>query len=294
MTPRAVPWPAVARAPVLQCVRTRAPSGTRAAPALPMARLVSRSALKSASAAFANVTDAAFGFSRVSVPSAARMRSSAQKRFTAVGRLAASVLNAISIAASNSVRVQCSCRPASSATPKAAAQPIAGAPRTTIARMASATSAALAQLTYSRRAGRARWSISSSRPPSQRKVSTGIASDDALIAAVHGHLRAGRLGEERPAHFGRELRHVAARDFGLEHVVGLVFLDCHAVILRALNQHLLGPQSGVEHGVRMQGIDADAVRTPFERGDAGELIECRLGDGIGGSPRAGRGDVFRA
>src|SRR5882762_921715 len=211
-----------------------------------MARLVSRSALKSASAAFANVTDAAFGFSRVSVASAARMRSSAQKRFTAVGRLAASVLNAISIAASNSVRVQCSCRPASSATPKAAAQPIAGAPRTTIERMASATSAALVQLTYSRRAGRARWSISSSRVPCQRRASTGIASDDALIAAVHGYLRAGRLGEERPAHLGRELRDVAAGDFGLEHVVGLVFLDRHAVILRALRKDFLSPQTGID------------------------------------------------
>src|SRR5207247_4240899 len=50
MTPRAVPWPAVARAPVLQWVRTRAPSGTRAAPARPMARVISRSALKSATA----------------------------------------------------------------------------------------------------------------------------------------------------------------------------------------------------------------------------------------------------
>ncbi len=44
----------------------------------------------------------------------------------------------------------------------------------------------------------------------------------------------------------------------------------------------------------MQGIDADAVRTPFERGDASKLIECRLGGGIGGSPWAGRGNVFRA
>src|SRR5712691_9261270 len=208
------------------------------------------------------------------------MRSRAQKRFTAVGRLAASVLNAISIAASNSVRVQCSCRPASSATPKAAAQPIAGAPRTTIARMASATSAALVQLTYSRRAGRARWSISSSRRPRQRRVSTGIASDDALIAAVHGYLRAGRLGEERPAHLGRELRDVPAGDFGPEDVVGLVGLDRHAVLFRALRKHSVRPQTGIEHGVGVQGVDAYAVCAPFERGDPGELIQSGLRSGV--------------
>src|SRR5437773_3203620 len=61
MTPRAVPWPAVARAPVLQWVRTRAPSGTRAAPARPMARLISRSALKSATAVSANLPAAELG-----------------------------------------------------------------------------------------------------------------------------------------------------------------------------------------------------------------------------------------
>src|SRR6266705_6768451 len=152
------------------------------------------------------------------------MRSRAQTRFTAVGRLAAKFLNAISIAASNSARGQRSCRFASSAIPKAAAQPIAGAPRTTIERMASATSAALAQLTYSRRAGRARWSISSSRPSRHRRASTADASDNAFIAAVDRHLRARGLGEKRPAHLRRQLRDVAAAHLGLEHVVGLVLL----------------------------------------------------------------------
>src|SRR4030088_2153326 len=98
--------------------------------------------------------------------------------------------------------------------PKAAAQPMAGAPRTTIERMASATSAAFVQLTYSRRAGRARWSISSSRVPRQRRVSTGIASDDALLAAIDRYLGAGGLGEKRPAHLRRQLRDVAAAHLG--------------------------------------------------------------------------------
>src|SRR5882724_7604658 len=259
-----------------------------------MARLVSISARWSASAASASLAAAVFGSSRVPGPSAARIRSRAQKRFTAVGRLAAKFLNAISIAASNSAGAQRAWRWASSAIPKAAAQPIAGAPRTTIARMASATSAALVQLTYSRRAGRARWSMSSSRVPCQRRVSTGIASDDALIAAVHGYLRARRLGEKRPAHLGRELRDVAARDFRPENVVGLVRVDGHAVLLRALREHLFGPQGGIEHGVGVHGVDAYAIRAPFEGRDAGELVERRLGSGIGGSPRPGCGDVFRA
>src|SRR6266851_5826568 len=212
-----------------------------------MARLVSRSALKIASAASANLPAVDLGSSRVPAPKAARIRSRAQKRFIAVGRLAARLLNAISIAASNSARVRRSWRFASSATPKAAAQPIAGAPRTTIERIASATSAAFVQLTYSRRAGRARWSISSSRAPRQRRVSTGIASDDALIAPVHGHLRAGGLGEKRPAHLRRELRDVAAAHLGFEHVVGLIGLDRHAVLPCTLREHLRGPQAGIEH-----------------------------------------------
>src|ERR1041385_7384534 len=258
MTPRAVPWPAVARAPVLQWVRTRAPSGTRAAPARPMARLASTSGSKSASAASASFAAAAFG-SRFAA-STPRMRSSAQNRFTAVGRLAASVLNAASIAVSKSRGGRSRCRRASSATAKAAAQPMAGAPRTTMARIASATSAALVQLRYSRRLGRARWSISSSRAPRQRRVSTGIASDDALIAAVHGHLRAGGLGEKRTAHLRRQLCDVAAAHRGLEHVVGLVLLHRHRVLLGPLGEHLFGPQAGIEYRVRVHGVDAYAVR----------------------------------
>src|SRR5437773_9054414 len=191
------------------------------------------------------------------------MRSRAQKRFTAVGRLATSAWKAVSIAASNSRGGQSCCRCASSATPKAAAQPIAGAPRTTIARIASATSAALVQLTYSRRSGRARWSISSSRVPRQRRLSTGIASDDALIAAVHGHLRAGGLGEKRPAHLRRQLRYVAAAYLGLEHGVGPVFCHRHRVLLGPLGEHLFGPQAGIEHRVRVHGVDAYPVRAPF-------------------------------
>src|SRR6266705_35680 len=292
-TPSAVPCPAVASAPVLQWVRMRAPSGTCFAPARPMAWLVSRSARKISSAVPASRAAAAFGSPRCAA-SSERMRSSAQKRFTAVGRLVASASNAASIAAENSARVRCCSRCASSAMPNAAAQPITGAPRTTIERMASATSAALAQLAYSRRAGRARWSISSRRPSRQRRASTADASDNAFIAAVDRHLRAGGLGEKRPAHLRRQLRDVAAAHRGLEHVVGLVLLHRHRVLLRALGENLLGPKAGIEHCVGMDGVDAYPVSAPFERGDARELIERRLGSGISGGARTRRRNVFRA
>src|SRR5882672_6441617 len=292
-TPRAVPWPAVARAPVLQWVRTRAPSGTSAAPARPMARLASTSATKSARAASASFAAADFG-SALFEANTARMRSSAQNRLTAVGRLSASVLNASSIASENCAGVPCFSRCASRATPNAAAQPMAGAPRTTIERIATATSAAAVQLTYSKREGRRRWSISSRRPSHQRSVWTADVSDDALIAAVDRHLGTGGLGEERAAHFRRELGDVAARDLGAQHVVGPVGLDRHAVLPGALRKNFVGPQAGVEYRVGMQRVDADAVRTPLERRDASELVQCRLRGRVGRSTRTRRRHVLRA
>ena len=42
-TPSAVPWPAVARAPVLQWVMTRAPAGMSSAPRSPSARFAATS-----------------------------------------------------------------------------------------------------------------------------------------------------------------------------------------------------------------------------------------------------------
>src|SRR5262245_44312749 len=290
-TPSAVPWPAVASAPVLQWVRTRAPSGTRAAPARPIARFVSTSARKRASAASASLSAATAG--SPCFASTARMRSSAQNRLTAVGRLSANVASAACSASENWAGALCLSFRASSATPKAAAQPIAGAPRTAIARIATATSAALEQLRYSKRAGSSRWSISSRRPSRQRSVSTAVPLDDAFIAAVHRYLRAGGLGEKRAAHLGRQLGDVGAADLGAQNVVLLVRLHRHPVLLRALREHFLGPQRGVEHRVGVQGIDADAVSAPLERGNARELVERGLGRRVGGGAGPGRGNVLR-
>src|SRR5256885_5198929 len=193
------------------------------------------------------------------------MRSSAQNRFTAVGGLAASVLNAASIAVWNSRGGRPRCLCASGAMPKAAAQPMAGAPRTTWARIAAATWAAFVQLRYSRRSGRARWSISSSRAPRQRRVSTGIASDDALIAAVHGHLRAGGLGEKRPAHLRRQLGDLTPAHVDPQHALDFRFLHGHRVLLLLLVEHLLGAQAVLEHRLQAHRVHTYAVRTPFQR-----------------------------
>src|SRR5262249_14888701 len=155
------------------------------------------------------------------------------------------------IASENCAGARCRSRRASSATPNAAAQPIAGAPRTAMARIASATSAALVQERYSKRPGSRRWSISSRRPSLQRSVSTVVPLDDAFIAAVDRKLRAGGLGEERAAHLRGELGHICASHFGTQHVVALVLVHREAIALGALSEDLLGPKSSVEHRVRV-------------------------------------------
>jgi hypothetical protein len=68
------------------------------------------------------------------------MRSMAQKRFTAVGRVAASTLPTTRISASSAGSVVAVLWRAPRATPIAAETPMAGAPRTTMVVMTSATS----------------------------------------------------------------------------------------------------------------------------------------------------------
>src|SRR5450755_1046186 len=133
-----------------------------------------------------------------------------------------------------------------------------------MSRMARATCAASPQATYSNSSGSRRWSISSSRPSRQRSVSTFTDSDYPIVAAIHRHLSRSSLGEQRPAHLGGQFGDVAAPDLGLKHIVGLVLLYRKIVVLGPLRQHLVGPDTGVEHGVRVQGVDAYPVRPPFQ------------------------------
>ena len=127
ITPSAVPKPAVASAPALQWVSTVPASGNNAAPCAPMARQAARSSSQMASA---SATGSA------SMNKLFAIRCTAAPRFTAVGR------------ASATVRMRCrssgALKPsrASSATAKAPAHPIAGAPRTSMSRIARITSSA--------------------------------------------------------------------------------------------------------------------------------------------------------
>ena len=149
MTPRAVPYPAVASAPALQWVRMRALSGTTLAPYPPMARQLATS---SSWMAADSVTSRALSCPTDSpaVTPAANdcfIRSMAQNRFTAVGRVDA--INSQSLkksVASFCVPVDVLCF-TPRARPIAAATPMAGAPRMTMVLIARATSAAVRQET---------------------------------------------------------------------------------------------------------------------------------------------------
>ena len=124
MTPSAVPYSTVARAPVLQMVMIRGWRLSNPAPRWPI-RL--QAATVSRRIAWASSSGSA----------AAATRSTAQKRSRAVGRLARIAARPASGSASQSA----------STAPKAAVTPIEGAPRTTMFRIALATIAALRQVT---------------------------------------------------------------------------------------------------------------------------------------------------
>jgi hypothetical protein len=142
ITPSAVPCPAVARAPALQWVRMRAPSGTSAAPCAPMRRFAAMSSEKISRALPVSASTIAPTSWPGTLRQQARIRSSAQNRFTAVGRLAARTRKPLSSSAEKSAGAAPRRRCASTAIPNAAAQPIAGAPRTARSRMASAVAVA--------------------------------------------------------------------------------------------------------------------------------------------------------
>ena len=116
-TPSAVPHPAVAKAPALQCVSTRAPSFSKAAPCAPIALLMRISSAR-ISCASSNRRCAICCGDCVATPSQTlRIRCNAQNRFTAVGRLCASTVKPTSMSSLNSTADLSWKRNASSATP---------------------------------------------------------------------------------------------------------------------------------------------------------------------------------
>ncbi len=78
-------------------------------------------------------------------------------------------------------------------------------------------------------------------------------------------------------------------NFGVEEVFCFVFFDGHSVALGRLFEGFVGPDFGVEDGIRMEDVDANAEFGQFEGCDTGELGHACLGDGVGGStgPRGG-------
>ncbi len=87
-TPSAVPYPAVARPPALQCVRIVASAGTNSAPKRPMVWHASRSSrwISRASSSRRAATAALSALRARASAATRRMRSTAQPRLTAVGR----------------------------------------------------------------------------------------------------------------------------------------------------------------------------------------------------------------
>lgn len=163
MTPSAVPQPAVASAPVLQCVSTRSGRSTptfltsQSAPYAPMARFASTSSRWTAAASA----------STASSPSSKRAitRSTHTMRFTAVGRAARTRATAARVSSADQPsRSPCN---SASATPYAPAAPIAGAPRTTSRWMASTSPSTSRISRVSVRCGSAVWSMSARLLPVQ-------------------------------------------------------------------------------------------------------------------------------
>jgi hypothetical protein len=157
----AVPYPAVASAPALQCVITRLSPEEQLRPWRPMRRHASCSA---GDRVGLGDESPASHRGECRTPGSARRRSSDAKRLTAVGRVAARRWRAVSKRSAGGVvsplRIE-------NAAPYDAATPIAGAPRTAMSRMASAISGAFDSVSQASRAGRSRWSSSRRTSPSR-------------------------------------------------------------------------------------------------------------------------------
>src|SRR3954471_19551661 len=257
MEPPAVPAPAVASPPVLQCVYTRLP-GANSRSACAAMRLSASACSRATPSAQSTSAKPGSEPSASARPSASRARAIAHARFTAVG------LVEPSSAATSSKREEGSAESRSpSASPYAAATPIAGAPRTARRRIASATSSGRSQRSHTSSSGRRVWSSSSSTPPPKRSgTATSVeheADGDGGYAALLGDQKHG----DGPA--GVELTHVTgarSRDRLAADVSHLLLHDrlerAHAhAALRLLGAPLRGDPGDL--AVALEG-DRDRVR----------------------------------
>ncbi len=131
----------------MQCVSTRAPSGTSIAPWRPRVRFISTSSswMPRASSTRRRAISRGSSTSSSARSATPHIRSTAHARLTAVGRAALSVSAALASAALKGSGSSPAAASAAIAMPYAALMPIAGAPRTTISRIAVATASAFSQ-----------------------------------------------------------------------------------------------------------------------------------------------------
>jgi hypothetical protein len=121
-----------------------------------------------------------------------------------------------------------------------------------------------------------------------------ISLNYAVVAAVDGDLGAGGGGEDGASDGADHGGDSRGGDLSAEEVFRFVFLDGHAVALGGFFEGFLGPDFGVEDGVGVDDVDADAEGGELEGGDAGELGDAGFGDGVGGGAWSGSSIVARA
>ena len=80
----------------------------------------------------------------------------------------------------------------------------------------------------------------------------------------------------------------------MQYVVLLVFINAETIALRPRPQHLGRPDTGIENGVGMKGVDPDAVTPPLQRGDAHQLVDGSLGHGVRRGPGTRGGYILGA
>lgn len=128
----------------------------------------------------------------------------------------------------------------------------------------------------------------------ERLRKSGRDLDHAIIPAVDGDLGTGGGVEDGAGDLADHGGDAGGGDFGAEEVFGFVFLDAHAVALGGFFEGFVGPDFGVEDGIGMQHVHADAEFGEFEGGDASELGDAGFGDGVGGGAGSGSGEVAGA
>src|SRR4249919_233615 len=207
--------------------------------------------------------------SRCASAASSTIRSTAHGRFTAVGRAAASPAAARATSSRSTSTLPAVLRTAASATPYAAATPIAGAPRTAMSRIASATCCQVASRSSTASAGRRRWSSRTTASSSRRTIACGLRMSVATGTAGSGWLRALVPGVHVAALLVGQLVDGERHAFELEPRDLVVDLLRHGVDAGLEASVVLGHVLGGERLVREAHIH-DRRRVPLRGGQVHE------------------------